>query len=159
MHTVTHSPYTRYKYTELPLCPPIYKRAPKYTQPLIKVGHPLLKWIPVIWDEKVISPSTPLCSSLFLKVINTGRAVSWKVSFKLHPCTLQKVRRKDFWNYVTWCLNTALLRRSSSSGGVATWRSSDTNTQQNNKLTAAFADQTWLSKVRVCSEETNNLYS
>lgn len=41
------------------LIPPIYKRAPKYTQRLIKVGHPLLKRIPVLWDEKVISPSTP----------------------------------------------------------------------------------------------------
>lgn len=42
-----------------PLIPPIYKRVPKYTQRLIKVGHLLLKRIPVLWDEKVISPSTP----------------------------------------------------------------------------------------------------
>lgn len=69
----TQSLNSSYWYTELlclqallslglactPLIPPIYKRAPKYTQRLIKVGHPLLKRIPVLWDEKVISPSTP----------------------------------------------------------------------------------------------------
>ena len=42
-----------------PLIPVVYKRASKYTQRLIKVGHPLLKPISVLWDEKVISPPSP----------------------------------------------------------------------------------------------------
>ena len=42
-----------------PLIPVFYKRASKYTQHLIKVGHPLLKPITVLWDEKVISPPSP----------------------------------------------------------------------------------------------------
>lgn len=78
-----------------------------------------MRHILVLWDVEVISPSTPLRSALFLQVINTRPAASWRVSFHL----LQSVwdigvgEKEALWSSATQCLNTGAISMFARPGG------------------------------------------